>query len=888
MSDPPQNSGDSFHEMSDYLQVFLDETEEQLEDLVETMLVLEGRPGRQEELNEAFRLIHSIKGSAGMMGFDPITALAHHLENCFESIRSGARQLDGSMTSLVLRCVDFLRDCTGRLRGGEPLVGAAELIEELHRWEAQAILDNEPEQRPTGPPGDPNQGTDLQGDFSEPVHPQADQQDPVVSETAASETAASETGATVGTFSRLRVRVVFESGLQLVDLKAQLIVSRLSGLGEIHDCQPPLEALQSVEDLTEFTVFLETEGAVEQLRAAADVDGVRSISVEQVPSQAQSPLAAEAPSEKPLRVELLAEPSQSHQASEKDPTSDAQGAIGLAASTTWGDTTKAPGGPETSRDQPHSGQPETGERLSPTSGKIVERRPSATIAQHGPPQSFSGEEPSKAKVAQTLRVEIDRLDHLMNLAGELVVNRARFVQVSGQLRPEMKKTNVVNRLRDLTETLQQMIDGLNNLPEVESRWLGELESGLELLQEQAEVMEHSRRCFGQMTEAIDQLTRVSDKIQRGVLETRMVPVAPLFTRFKRVVRDLAKERGKKVNLELRGEKTELDKRMIDELGDPLVHLVRNSIDHGLESPEVRSARNKSEVGTILLEATHSGHHVYVRVHDDGGGIDLGRIKNKAIQRGLVSPAAAEDLTEEEVLDYIWHPGFSTAETITDVSGRGVGMDVVKKRIHDLNGTIDVASTPGVGTTFSLRLPLTLAIINSLLVRARDVTFSLPINDVREIVSIPKSQIISVHHCETIDVRGEFIPLAAIDDVFHWHNVPYGQGRPQKQLSHNDAAFNDAGLNDAQKASVGNSVYVVILQTAGRIMGLRVDELLGGQEIVIKSLSENFVSIGGLSGASILGDGSVCLMLDVAAVIDLASQGARNPSHRQETYVGSSR
>jgi two-component system chemotaxis sensor kinase CheA len=210
-------------------------------------------------------------------------------------------------------------------------------------------------------------------------------------------------------------------------------------------------------------------------------------------------------------------------------------------------------------------------------------------------------------------------------------------------------------------------------------------------------------------------------------------VAPLFNRFKRVVRDLSTARGKKVNLRIRGEKTELDKRMIDELGDPLVHLVRNSIDHGLESPDVRLARGKPEAGTILLEASHSGNSVFIHVRDDGGGIDVARIKDRLVAREILTAVEVERLSDAEAVDYIWHPGFSTAQEVTNVSGRGVGMDAVKARIADLNGTIDVDSAPQEGTTFTIRLPLTLAIINSLLIRIRDVIFSMPIEDVREIV-----------------------------------------------------------------------------------------------------------------------------------------------------------
>ena len=379
------------------------------------------------------------------------------------------------------------------------------------------------------------------------------------------------------------------------------------------------------------------------------------------------------------------------------------------------------------------------------------------------------------------------------------------------------------------------------------------------MREQSEVWDNGRHCFGQITEAIDQLSRVSHSLQRGVLETRMVPVGPLFSRFKRVVRDLSRERGKKVNLLIRGEKTELDKRMIDELGDPLVHLVRNSIDHGLEPPDVRVSRGKPETGTILLEASHSGNNVTIRVRDDGGGIDVERIKARLSDRGILPESAIDGLSAEQALDYIWHPGFSTARAVTDVSGRGVGMDVVRTRINQLNGTIEIESTPQRGTTFTIRLPLTLAIINGLLVRLRNVIFSMPIDDVREIVSVEERDVVTVHGKQTFDVRGQFIPLVGIHDVFYWHGMDYRHARAEEIC---------------QTDSTGKSAEVVILHAGGKIIGLRVDELLGSQDLVIKSLSDNFMNIRGLSGASILGDGSVCLMIDVGTVIDMATRHSR--------------
>jgi len=776
MNDVVDNpAGQPSDEMSEYLQMFMDETEEQLEDLVEALLNLERAPESVEDLNEAFRLIHSIKGSAGMMGFDTIAALTHHLESRFERFRSGVERLDKPTMNLVLRCIDFLRECIRRLRVNDQPGSAAPLLEEL------AALDDRPAQD-TAPPTTP----------AEPVAP---------------------VPAPVLRDDEYHLTVHFEAGLQLADLKARLIISRLSALGEIGSIHPAPEELETSENPTRIEIVLSTDKGADAIRAAADVDGVHGIDLAGETAIPAAP-AVVAPEPPPVVVETPEPP---------------------------------PAVVET---------PEPPAVVTETPAPADEPAPTPTPVPTSEPAPAGVAETSadkgRSKVAETMRVDIDRLDNLMNLAGELVVNRARFVQVADQLTPAFRKRNIVNRARDFSESIRKTIAHLQSTGHGNGEWsarINELKAGIVFMEEQSEMWENGRRCFAQIGEAIDQLTRVSDSLQQAVLDTRMVPVAPLFNRFKRVIRDLSSQRDKRVDLEIRGEKTELDKRMIDELGDPLVHLVRNSIDHGLEPPQERKAGGKPETGTIFLEASHSGNNIFIHVRDDGRGIDTGRIRQKLVDGEILAAATAAKLTDEQALDYIWHAGFSTASEVTDISGRGVGMDAVRQRITDLNGTIEVESTPGQGTTFTIRLPLTLAIINCLLIRVRGVTFAMPIEDVREIVSVLPGDIVTVHGRQTVDIRGQFIPLVGIDDMFDW----------------NDVAL-DA---DTRTTAIGETAAAVILQAGRKTMGLRVDELLGSQDIVIKSLADHFVQIHGLSGASILGDGTVCLMLDVATAIDLA-------------------
>lgn len=778
-------------EMAQYLQMYLDETAEQLDALVESLLQLEVDPHDSEQLNESFRMIHSIKGSSAMMGLDSITILTHQLENHFERLRSGLRQLDQSSMGLILRCIDFLRACNDRLRAGQPLGSAPELLEELNALNSGAAA-------PT-----------TSDSHVEPMFSAPSIAIPSAMVTKAVEPTVFEPASTTQV-QPMRLLVQFESNLALADLKAELVLTRLSAVAEIRQTRPPRDTLPDVAELRSLNVLLHTARASDDIRSAADVDGVELIEIFVGETSLES-----------AAVPVISAP-------ETDPV-------------------PAVAAPETLSP---SDVPETTTPLA-----------SAAVTETGS---------DKSKVVETVRVDIARLDNLMNLAGELVVNRARFVQIARQMSPAFRKSSLPGRARVFGDSMRraiqlfrsQMRDSAETSAVNWTEQLHDLEAEIDALEEQSRLWEEGRRSFSQISEAIDQMARVSDSLQRGVLDTRMVPIAPLFNRFKRVVRDIGVELNKKVNLEIRGEKTELDKRMIDELGDPLVHLIRNAIDHGIEPADIRARRGKPEIGTVTLSASHSGNNVFITVRDDGGGINVDKIRQRIVARGLQTESVAAALDEGEVIDHIWHPGFSTADVVSDISGRGVGMDIVKTRIAELNGTIDVDHVPGGGTTFTVRLPLTLAIIRSLLFRVRQGVFAVPIDNVREIVSVPVAQIVNVHGRRTFDVRGRFIPLVGIEDIFEWP----GDNPPMPE--------------PAGEAAPVSRINVVIMHTADNTIGLIVDELLGGQEIVIKSLAENFIHIRGLSGASILGDGSVCLLLDAAAAIVMASAPRRQKSARE--------
>ncbi|MHC4991177.1 MAG: Hpt domain-containing protein, partial [Planctomycetota bacterium] len=516
MTDLPGQPGGIPDEMSEYLQVFMDETDEQLEGLTETLLVLEREPDDTEHLNEAFRLIHSIKGSAGMMGLDSITALTHHLESRFERFRSGVEKLDQPTMNLVLRCIDFLRECVRRLRAGDQLGSAAELLQELSDrpdTEEPPRAETTEEAKPVAPEPEPEH------DASPPEPPAAQEGRHLV--------------------------VRFEPGLPLVDLKARLILTRLSNLGDIVSHRPSAAELEAIDELDALEVVLVTEADAEAIRETADVDGVRAVELDDA-GGAASPEEPAAGS--------LSEP-------EPEPEPEPAPAADTPAEPDVTTPPPTPATPTEAAPEPEA-EPEPAPESAPEPRRDRTPAVAASRSDAAPPDRVT----PRSKPAETMRVDIDRLDSLMNLAGELVVNRARFVQVASQVAPAFDRRRVTDRMREFGDSLRRTIEHLEGATNSEpTADVEELKAGLELLEEHAELWDSGRRGFAHIGEAIDQLTRISNSLQQSVLDTRMVPVAPLFNRFKRVVRDLSTERGKHVDLQILGEKTELDKRMIDEL-----------------------------------------------------------------------------------------------------------------------------------------------------------------------------------------------------------------------------------------------------------------------------------------------------------------------------------
>jgi len=581
-------------------------------------------------------------------------------------------------------------------------------------------------------------------------------------------------------------QVEFQSGFPASALKALLIYEKLQKLGDVSHCDPPVERLDELDQLECFRFRVISDEPREKLVEQVRVAGVCEARIEPVDG---GPSKGEAP----------------------------------------------------------------GVPVDREAARSPDRPQAPKAARNGNERAGEG----GARAVETVRVDIDRLDHLMDLAGQLVINKARFSQIAESLKTLLGCKESAHAMGRVSAELAKLGGDAGVRFDGEHR-----PAGLDLLRSQVRRMEKNLepirreiRMFGQardsvrdLFEAIHQLDRISDGIQQSVMDTRMVPIGPLFHRFKRVVRDITRGNGKSVRLVINGEKTELDKRMIDELGDPLVHIVRNAADHGIEPPADREAAGKPREGTVTLDAFHRGNSIVIEVRDDGKGLDRDRILRKCLEKGILTAADAEGMTSQQIYQMIWEPGLSTAEKVTEVSGRGMGMDIVKSKIEELNGSVDVASEPGRGTTISIKLPLTLAILPSLMVEIGDDVFAMPMEAVAEIVSADREQLSTVHGRRVARVRGRVVSLARLDDLLRFH----GRGR-------------SAG------SEPDPSTTLVIVRETGRELAVPVDRVLGEEDVVIKSIAENYKNVPGIAGASILGDGRVSLILDVAALVEMAAK-----------------
>jgi two-component system chemotaxis sensor kinase CheA len=758
-------------DMAQFHESFFAESFEALDAMEGALLKLEVGVADHEGINTIFRGAHSIKGGAGMLGFDDVTSFTHTLETLLDEFRSGRMQISTPTLDILLKSVDIVREMLRAVQGKKPIDAqrVADVQFDLEaivaRKDAPQAVAPAAENPTTVPPATP--GTSVTAATAvTPVLPVM--QVVVVDE--------SQSGWTIGFAPLPHLLLRGNDPLAIfAALEALGRVDATADLGRI----PPLAELDPQKCYLLWQVHLSGECAREQVEEAFDwTTGDCELTIEHGINVAAMPSGTTGAS-------ATAAPPPDAQSS---PPPTALSATDRPGSTSAGATAQSPTGSAaaatTATGVPAASPPAAATAQAPTGSAPAATAHGAPTA--APPAHGAVAESSKSvnPESSSIRVGIDKIDELINTVGELVITQAMLSE------------------------LGKAFEG----PEGDK-----LQSGL------------------------GQLERTMRQLQESVMRVRMLPISVTFSRFPRLVHDLAQRLGKKIELKMTGEQTELDKTVLEKIGDPLVHLVRNSIDHGIEMPEVRTAAGKPPFGTINLNAFHSGGNIAVEITDDGAGLDKERILAKGRSRGLIG--ANDVLTDEQIHELIFLPGFSTAEKTTDVSGRGVGMDVVRQRVAELGGSVDIRSTRGQGSRFLITLPLTLAIVDGQSVQVGTESYIVPLTSIIESLQLQAQTVSRLSGAgEVFSFRGEYLPIVRLHDLF--------------------------GIEP--RSRVLQDGLVVVAEGDGRRVGLFVDELLGQQQVVIKSMEPNYGRVEGISGATILGDGLVALILDVPGLIRAAS------------------
>ena len=710
-------------DVSQYLEIFLDETNEHLQSLNTQILALEQDPENMDTINEIFRAAHSLKGMAGTMGYKRMQTLTHDMENVFSEVRNGNIKVNADMIDVLFQCLDALEEYNTTIResSDEGTNDNSALIKRLNdimnggAGEAAAAGESAPAVKAP-------EASAAGGGFQS-IKLNENQQT-VLSE-------AIKEGKNVYC---LTVKV--QESCILKAARAFLVFKAVEETSEIIVSDPSSQDIEDEKFELTFSLIIVSEAAMDEVVSAASA-------VSEIENVSGSVLKLE-------DVSGTGEP--------EEPSGAAEVPVAAPVETAAAVPVETPAEEPAAAAQP----------AAPSQAPAQANAPAAKKAANKP------------VVNRTVRVDIEKLDTLMNLVSELIIAKNSLVSASAMSGNSSQAVN----------------------------------------------------------EQIEYLESVTTSLHESVMKVRMVPIESTVNKFPRMVRDLQKKLGKKMELYMSGEETELDRTVVDQIGDPLMHLLRNSADHGLESAEVRKERGKSEVGSIFLDAYQDGNNVVIEVRDDGNGIDTNAVKNKAIERGVITPEQGEAMSDKEIIDLLFNAGFSTAKVVSDVSGRGVGLDVVKSMIESLSGEVEVKSRLGEGSTWTIRLPLTLAIIQALMVELGDEKYAIALGSIQTIEDIPPADVKLVQAKEVIQLRDLVIPLIRLNEIL---DVP-------------------------SKKDPEDNLVVVVVKKGDKMAGLVVDELIGQQEIVIKSLGKYISKCKVISGATVLGDGEVALILDANALI----------------------
>ena len=715
-------------DVSQYLGIFLDETNEHLQTLSDQLMILENEPENEDTINEIFRAAHSLKGMAGTMGYKRMQNLTHDMENVFSEVRNGKIKVDGHMVDILFQALDALEEYRENIsenqdegtNDNEPIINAL-----------QAILngDSAPADAPEAAPAE-----EASADADAPAAEEKKEaaaaggdkwQDIVLHEPEQHVIAeAIKNNSKVYGFT-----VYIQETCILKAARAFLVFKALEELGEVIVSEPSVQDIEDEKFDFDFSLYFITDSPIDKVKeailAVSEIDHVNG----DVIDMDHAKIAKEDEEEE----ESAPAPSEEH--------------------------TEAPAA---------SSAPAAASASAP---------PQAKDTKSGDGKKSSANKPA---VNRTVRVDIEKLDVLMNLVSELIIAKNSLVSFA---------------------TSENSHSGFN--------------------------------------EQIEYLESVTTNLHESVMKVRMVPIESVVNKFPRMIRDLSKKLNKQMELHMTGEETELDRTVVDEIGDPLMHLLRNSADHGLESLELRRERGKNDVGQIYLDAYQDGNNVVIEVRDDGNGIDTEAVKRKAIERGTITPEQGEMMSEKEIIDLLFLPSFSTAKVVSDVSGRGVGLDVVRSKIGALGGDVSVKTKLGEGSTWTIRLPLTLAIIQALMVVVGNEKYAISLGSIQTIEDVAEEDIKYVEAREVINLRDTVIPIIRLYDVL--------------------------GVESAKDPKA--NMVVIIVKKGDQLAGLVVDELIGQQEIVIKSLGK-YINCSSrlISGATILGDGEVALIVDANVLI----------------------
>jgi len=697
-------------DVSQYLEIFLDETNEHLTNLNTRIMELESDPDNMDTINEIFRAAHSLKGMAGTMGYKRMQTLTHDMENVFSEVRNGVIKVNSEIIDVLFQCLDALEEYKDNIQGSadegtndnEPIIKMLNSI--LNGGSAPAKPAAVPETAPSKDAPDNKWDHVVLDDSQVTVIREAQKQGKRV----------------------YGLNVMVQDSCILKAARAFLVFKAVEERGEIIVSDPSAQDVEDEKFDRDFTLIILSDAELDEIIQAskavseidrvigAEIDLANNKNVHFVPEEEGTEAVEEEPPKEEMPVESAAAPAAA---------------------------------------------------------------PAAPAAKPEPKKQA----PAKPVVNRTVRVDIEKLDSLMNLVSELIIAKNSLVSVSSQEQTDVNSA---------------------------------------------------------FNEQIEYLESVTTNLHESVMKVRMVPIESVVTKFPRMIRDLSKKLDKKMELYMTGEETELDRTVVDQIGDPLMHLLRNSADHGLESAEVRVQRGKPAVGSIFLDAYQEGNTVVIEVRDDGNGIDVEAVKQKAIDRGTITAEQAANMTDKEIIDLLFLPSFSTAKKVTDVSGRGVGLDVVKSMIESLSGEVEVKSKLGEGSTWTIRLPLTLAIIQALMVVVGEEKYAISLGSIQTLEDIPASDVKLVQNKEVIHLRGTVIPLIRLNEI----------------------------LDVERKPSDEENLIVVIVKKGDRLAGLVIDELIGQQEIVIKSLGRYIKQCKFISGATILGDGEIALILDANTLI----------------------